>query len=93
MSTDTDAERVDSGELWSMDEVNVETEVYVFYGKANPYGSSAVAKAKKQFAADYDVDYNRVTGIKIGSVRSRDAGAIVAVFNWPEKKAREALPW
>lgn len=74
----TDFESVDSGESWSVDEFD-ESKIYAFYGDGAPYGSSAVSKAKKQFADKYDFDFADCVGSSVSNGYGRSPTVVVVV--------------
>lgn len=90
--SNTNEDRVDHGEPFRIEELNAASEVYGFFGHGSPHGSSAVSKAKKQFADDNDFDYNNVKGTKVARPSSRDVGAVVVVVHDPKGQAKRQFP-
>lgn len=85
------AEDVDAGEYWQIDEINAESEIYVFSGKGGPPATKAVAKAKQKFAKDRDIEFRHTVGKKISTAPGLSGGAIVVVVHRPKMAANEVL--
>lgn len=83
---------MDSDELWRIEELDAKSELYGFVGDEPPRGSSAVSKAKKQFADDNDFDYNDVTGSKVARPRGNELGDVVLVVHDPMGQVKQQLP-
>lgn len=89
--TPTDEQRVDYDKYWNIEEIDADSEIYTFFGGGGPPGSEAVAKAKKQFTLDYDVEFREVVGRTIAKNHGRRGGCIVVVVHRPELAANEVM--
>lgn len=77
-----------------IDNIDAGAETYCLYGRAAPRNSSAVAKAKKKYAEEHDVDYHELTGRKVASLNRRHhgmRGAVVTVTHRPTLNALEEI--
>lgn len=92
MSSEDETESIDHGEYWRIEELDTESEIYTFVGRGGPPSSEAVAKAKQQFAQDYDVKYQDCVAKKIDTAPGRAGGAIVVVVHQPKHASHEVLP-
>jgi hypothetical protein len=90
--TQDDATRVDHDTYWNLEEIDAKSEIYAFVGKGGPPSSKAVAKAKQQFAQDYDVKFRHCKGKKIGTAPGRAGGPIVVVVHRPKMATHDVLP-
>jgi hypothetical protein len=82
---------VDTGELWDIDEFYLADQVYIIKGKAAPRLSEAVAKAKKKYADEHDVEFRHLTGKKIADITGSlgQRGCVVYVCHRPEREANK----